>query len=67
MAFGLRLLHFGKDSVASADLNALIQICRTVVLVLLSSKELKDVDTMIALAERFRARKDASIEANEGS
>lgn len=66
--YGIRsaVVHSGKDSVASADLDALIQICRNVVLVLLSSKEHEEIDSMVKLAEHFRAKKYASIKTSKG-
>jgi len=66
--YGIRsaVVHSGKDSVASRDLNAFIQICRNVVIALLSSKELEDIASMEKLAEHFKAKKYASIKASNG-
>ncbi|MGA2299228.1 MAG: hypothetical protein ABSG77_00885 [Candidatus Acidiferrum sp.] len=66
--YGIRsaVVHSGKDSVANSDLNALIRICRDVVIVLLSSKELENVVSMETLAEHFKVMKYASIKATKG-
>jgi hypothetical protein len=66
--YGIRsaVVHSGKDSVASSDLNAFIRICRDIVIVLLSRKELENIDGLERLAEYFKARKYASIKASEG-
>ena len=63
--YGIRsaVVHSGKDSVADRDLNALIQICREAVLVLLSGKELEPIDSMAKLAEHFKAKRYASVKA----
>lgn len=66
--YGIRsaVVHSGKDSVASGDLNALIQICRDIVMVLLSGEEFENIDSMTALGEHFRAKKYASIKGGRG-
>lgn len=66
--YGVRsaVVHSGKDSVERDDLNALIQICRNAVLVLLSSKELEDIESVVTLAEHFKAKKYASVKTIKG-
>jgi hypothetical protein len=61
--YGIRsaIVHSGKDSVASSDLDAFIQICRNLVLVLLSNGKLKDIVSMEKLAEHLRTKKYAAI------
>jgi Apea-like HEPN len=60
--YGVRssVVHSGKDSVDSKDLNSFIGICRQVVILLLSSEELSGIDSMAKLADYFRGRKYAS-------
>lgn len=66
--YGIRsaVVHSGKDSVASGDVDAFIEICRSVVLVLLSSKNLENIDSMVTLAKHFRAKKYASTKESTG-
>jgi hypothetical protein len=65
--YGVRsaIVHSGKDSVETQDLNALIQTCRDVVLVLLSRKEFENIDSMTMLAEQLKSKKYASVKASE--
>jgi Apea-like HEPN len=51
------VVHSGKDSVAEADLDAFIQICRRVIIVLLSEEEFAEIDTMAKLADYFKRHK----------
>jgi hypothetical protein len=61
--YGVRssVVHSGKDSVDSKDLNAFIRICRYVVVLLLSGDEFVGMDTMAKLADHFRSRKYAVL------
>ncbi len=61
--YGVRssVVHSGKDSVDSKDLNAFIRICRHVVILLLSGDEFAGMDTMAKLADYFRSRKYAVL------
>ena len=65
--YGIRssVVHSGKDSVASSDLNAFIQLSRNVVLALLSNKEFEDVDSMIKIGDIFKRKKYASLTSSE--
>jgi hypothetical protein len=65
--YGVRsaVVHSGKDSVPKDDLDTLIQICRDVVLTLLSGKEFEGKTSIESLAEHFKAKKYASM--NSGS
>jgi hypothetical protein len=51
------VVHSGRDSVDSEDLNAFIRICRHVVIRLLSGEEFAGMDSMAKLADYFRSRK----------
>jgi hypothetical protein len=61
--YGVRssVVHSGKDSVDSKDLNAFIRICRHIVILLLSGNEFVGMDSMAKLAEYFRSRKYAVL------
>jgi len=65
--YGVRsaVVHSGKDSVPNDDLDTLIQICRNVVLTLLSGKEFEGKTSIESVAEHFKAKKYASM--NSGS
>lgn len=53
------VVHSGKDSVDSKDLDAFIRICRHVVCMLLSGEEFSGMNSMTNLADYFRYRKYA--------
>ncbi len=61
--YGVRssVVHSGRDSVESKDLNAFIRICRRVVILLLSGDEFAGMDSMAELAAYFRSRKYAVL------
>jgi hypothetical protein len=61
--YGVRssVVHSGRDSVDSKDLNAFIRICRHVVILLLSGDEFAGMDSMAKLADYFRSRKYAVL------
>jgi hypothetical protein len=61
--YGVRssVVHSGKDSVDSKDLDAFIRICRHVVILLLSGDEFAEMDSMAELADYFRSRKYAVL------
>jgi len=63
--YGVRsaVVHSGKDSVAEDDLNALIHICRTIIMVLLSDEEFAETDTIAKLADYFKRKKYSFLEA----
>jgi hypothetical protein len=65
--YGVRssVVHSGKDSVDSKDLDAFIRICRHVVILLLSGGEFVGMDTMAKLADYFRSRKYAILRNSE--
>jgi hypothetical protein len=65
--YGVRsaVVHSGKDSVDTDDLNTFIGICRRVVIVLLSKEEFVGVDSMAKLASYFRTRKYAGVRTAE--
>jgi hypothetical protein len=62
--YGVRssVVHSGKDSVDEEDLNWLIEICRKVLIALLTSKELAEIKSITMLAEHFRRKKYAFAE-----
>jgi hypothetical protein len=57
--YGIRssVVHSGKDSVEDNDLNWFIEICRSIVIVMLSKEEFADTKTMAKLTEYFKNRK----------
>src|SRR5579871_885799 len=67
--YGVRsaVVHSGKDSVSLVDLHSLIQICRDIVIALLSDKEFQQIDSVSKLGRYFRAKKYSSLEKAEVS
>ena len=61
--YGIRsaVVHSGKNSVAEKDLNALLQICRSVVIILLSNQDFAETTSISQLADYFRRRKYAGM------
>jgi hypothetical protein len=59
--YGVRsaVVHSGKDSVEEEDLDSLIEICRKVIIVLLSDEELVRIENMVSLSDYFKRRKFA--------
>jgi hypothetical protein len=57
--YGIRssIVHTGKDSVEETDLNRFLQICRSVLFMLLSKEEFVDIKTMDELADYFKRKK----------
>jgi hypothetical protein len=57
--YGIRssIVHSGKDSVDEGDLNSFINICRGIVIVLLSKEEFAGIKTIAKLTEYFKHRK----------
>ncbi len=61
--YGIRssVVHSGKNSVEEEDLNALLQICRSVVIILLSNPDFAETTSISQLADYFRRRKYAGV------
>lgn len=61
--YGVRssVVHSGKDSVDSRDLNEFIRICRHVVILLLSDDAFTGMDNMARFADYFKGRKYAVL------
>ena len=61
--YGVRssVVHSGKDTVDSKDLEAFISICRHIVVRLLSDDEFREIDSASKLAEHFRLKKYESF------
>jgi hypothetical protein len=61
--YGVRssVVHSGKDSVETSDLDGFIGICRNVVLTILSSDELEGIETIEKLSEYFKTKRYSSV------
>jgi hypothetical protein len=65
--YGVRsaVVHSGKDSVDSKDLNKFIGICRNAVILLLSGAEFARMTSMAALADHFKKMKFEALRCSE--
>jgi hypothetical protein len=54
-------VHSGKNSVEEEDLDALLHICRSVVIILLSNPDFAETASISQLADYFRRRKYAGV------
>jgi hypothetical protein len=61
--YGIRsaVVHSGKNSVEEEDLNSLLQICRTVVIVLFSNPDFAQIASISQIADYFRRRRYAKV------